>query len=78
MSEERRSASDARIRASEETLRELREIAAKHSGPDSDLRQAGFDDLADRIASLVDAFEGDHIEFGREEQRRQAEDDDTG
>jgi hypothetical protein len=78
MGEERKSASDARIRASEETLRELRDLAAVHSRPDSDLRKAGFDDLADRIASLVDAFEGDHIEFGREEHRRQAEGDDTG
>jgi hypothetical protein len=78
VSEQRKSESDARIRASEETLRELRDLAAKHSGPDSDLRQAGFHDLADRIASLVDAFEGDHIEFGREEQRRQGEDDRIG
>ena len=75
MSEQRKAASDSRIRASEETLRELRDLAATHSAPGSDLRQAGFDDLADRIASLVDAFEGDHIEFGREEQRRQAQDD---
>jgi hypothetical protein len=75
MSEQRKAASDSRIRASEETLRELRDLAAEHSPPGSDLRQAGFDDLADRIASLVDAFEGDHIEFGREEQRRQAQDD---
>jgi hypothetical protein len=78
MSEQRKSESDARIRASEDTLRELRDLAAEHSAPDSDLRQAGFHDLADRIASLVDAFEGDHIEFGREEQRRQAEDDEPG
>ena len=78
MSEEWKSASDARIRASEETLRELRDLAAKHSAPDSDLRKAGFGELADRIASLVDAFEGDHIAFGREEQRRQTEGDDTG
>ncbi len=78
MSEQQKSASDARIRASEETLRELRDLAAKHSVPDSDLRQAGFSDLADRIASLVDVFEGDHIAFGQEEQRRHAEDDETG
>jgi hypothetical protein len=77
MSEERKSAGDARIKASEDTLRELRELVAKYAGTDSELRRAGFDDLADRIAALGDNFEGEHIEFGREEHRRQAEDDDA-
>ena len=70
MDELQRQASDARITASEDTLRELRKLAAEHAGPDSELRRAGFDELADRLAAIVDVFEGDHIEFGREEHRR--------
>jgi hypothetical protein len=70
MDDAQQHASAARISASEETLRELRTLAAEHAGPDSDLRRAGFDELADRLVALVDVFEGDHIEFGREEQRR--------
>jgi hypothetical protein len=70
MDEAQRQASDARISASEDTLRELRQLAAEHAGSDSELRRAGFNELADRLAAIVDVFEGDHIEFGREEHRR--------
>jgi hypothetical protein len=71
-----REASDSRISASGDTLRELRKLATEHAGPDSDLRRAGFDNLANRLAAIVDSFEGDHIEFGREEHRRRGAESD--